>query len=304
MNRSFPSVGVVVPAHDRRELLLKTLRAIKAQDYQGPLEILIVYDKKTPDDAMQAEFAELEIEWTPNSRTPGLVGARNTGVLALATDLIAFCDDDDVWHRRKLSKQVTALTSSPSINVVTCGIRVVYSDHATSRLAGTPWIDHSAFVRSRMAMVHSSTLLFRREFLIDMGMVNEGAPRGQNEDWDLLLRVTRTGPIRNIDEPLVDVLWGRTSFFTYAYDSKIEGIEWILSQHPEIAADRKASARIQSQLSYFQACRGLPVARRTAMQSLRADPRSWRAVLALGVSAHLVAPERVLRVLHRFGRGV
>ena len=44
-----PSVGVVIPTRNRPELMLRALDAVLAQDYQGALRIIVVYDGTPPD---------------------------------------------------------------------------------------------------------------------------------------------------------------------------------------------------------------------------------------------------------------
>ena len=68
-----------------------------AQDYPGQLRVVVVYDRAEPDAEPNGSVTVLV-----NDRTPGLAGARNTGIVALETDLVAFCDDDDVWRPGKL----------------------------------------------------------------------------------------------------------------------------------------------------------------------------------------------------------
>ena len=92
-----------------------------------------------------------------NSRTPGLAGARNTGVLELSTDLVAFCDDDDEWLPGKLRSQVEALAARPEAEFASCGIIVDFAGHSSPRLVGRDEVTHQDLLRSRMAMVHSST---------------------------------------------------------------------------------------------------------------------------------------------------
>nr|BFE76512.1 hypothetical protein GCM10020092_098130 [Actinoplanes digitatis] len=91
--------------------------------------------------------------------------------------------------------------------------------------------------RSRMAMLHSSSFVVRRESLVEsaIGLVAEDAPGSQNEDWDLLLRAARRAPIVHLDEPLVRVLWGRTSHYAYEYATKISSLRWMMQRHPEIS---------------------------------------------------------------------
>src|SRR5207244_1355723 len=142
-------------------------------------------------------------------------GARNTGILALDTELVAFCDDDDQWTPDKLRRQVAALVAEPDAEFATCAIEVDFEGKCTPRLAGISRVTIDELTRSRMAMLHSSTFLARREALTPeaIGLVAEDAPGSQNEDWDLLLRAARRAPIVHLDEALVKVLWGRSSHY-------------------------------------------------------------------------------------------
>src|SRR5947207_5225150 len=154
---TYPSIGVVVPTRNRPGLLLRTLAAIAAQDYPGPVRTIVVYDQSEPDPTLDGA------EVLTNARTAGLAGARNTGVLALDTELVAFCDDDDEWAPEKLTAQVAAMDG----DVTTCAIEIRYADRAVPRLAGVDHVHFADLVRSRMAMLHASTFLIRRAALLD-----------------------------------------------------------------------------------------------------------------------------------------
>ena len=161
---SWPSVGVVIPTRNRPRLLRRALDAVLAQDYPGPLRVVVVHDQTEPDQSL-AEAGERPVAVLANWRTPGLAGARNTGILALDTDLVAFCDDDDAWAPAKLSRQVAALRARPGAEFVTCAIEVEYDGRYTPRLAGRDAVTLDDLARSRMAMLHSSTFLVRRTAL-------------------------------------------------------------------------------------------------------------------------------------------
>ncbi len=285
-------------------MLLEAVRSVRRQDYPGEVTILVVFDGTTPDEELRRQLGRYRAEVLTNARTDGLAGTRNTGILAAADDVVAFCDDDDTWDVTKLSRQIEAMQGRPDVQVVSCGMTVIFDGHETVRLAGRDWVTHAELCRSRMAMVHSSSLVFRRPFLVDLGMVDESAPGGQNEDWDLLLRSTRTGPVRMVDQPLIRVRWGRTSFFSQAYESKIEGLRWVLDRHPEIRQDPRGYARVLGQIAYWQACLKDPAARATAAHARSVHRTQWRAWLAPLVAAGVVPREAPLKLLHRIGRGV
>jgi glycosyltransferase involved in cell wall biosynthesis len=298
----WPSVGVVMPTHDRPELLRKALASVLAQDYPGELRVLVVFDRNEPDESLRDGT---RVEVTVNSRTPGLAGARNTGIQAMATDLIAFCDDDDEWLPGKLSAQVEALRTHPDAVLASCGIAVDFDGTTTERLAGADQVTHAELVRSRMVMVHSSTYLARRAALLDIGMVDERIPGSQGEDWDLALRAARRHPIVHVDRALVRILWGGTSYFAQAWETKIAALRYLLGRHPEIERSSIGAARVYGQLAFGHACLGQRSdAWRWSMRAWRANWRERRVPFALAVAARVVSGERVMRTLHTRGRGI
>ncbi|HZE40568.1 MAG TPA: glycosyltransferase family 2 protein, partial [Stackebrandtia sp.] len=227
----WPSIGVVIPTHARPELMRRALASVLAQRYPGRLGAVVVFDRAKPDESLEQD-GDRPVRVMKNSRTPGLSGARNTGISALDTDLVAFCDDDDAWLPGKLTAQVSAM--EPRTEMATCAINVVYRGASTPRQAGTSLVKQADLLRSRMMMLHSSTFLLRRSAMLGgLGMVAEDAPGSQNEDWDLLLRAARRGPITHVDTPYVNILWGESHFET-RYDTKISSLRWMLARHPEL----------------------------------------------------------------------
>jgi glycosyltransferase involved in cell wall biosynthesis len=304
MNQN-PSVGVVIPTRDRPELLRRALDAVAHQTYPGPVETVVVHDGTPPDLSLE-RGGDRPVHVVANGRKPGLAGARNTGILDLATDFVAFCDDDDYWAPTKLARQVERATRADRPELVTCSIVVDFEGRLTPRTAGTDRVTHAHLTRSIMAMLHSSGMFFDRDALVsDIGLINEEIPGSQNEDWDIKLRCSARRDIAHIDEPLVHVQWGRSSMYARSWETKNESFVWMLEHHPEIVADRRGASRVYGQLAFGEAALGeRRSAARWAGRALRADPLQWRAVVALPVAAGLVRPERVLDVLHRVGRGV
>lgn len=298
----WPSVGVVLPTHNRPELLRRALAAVLAQEYPGELTALVVFDRSEPDESLARDP---RVRVIANTRTPGLAGARNSGIEAVSSELIAFCDDDDVWLPGKLTAQVEALRARPDAVLASCGIVVEFDGSDIDRLAGTDQVTHDDLVRSRMVMVHSSTYLARRTALIDIGMLDEEIPGSQGEDWDLALRASRRHPIAHVDRPLVRILWGGGSYYAQAWDTKIAALRYLLAQHPQIERSPVGSARVYGQLAFGHACLGNRAdAWRWARRAWRANWRERRVPFALAVASGLVSGERVMRTLHTRGRGI
>jgi hypothetical protein len=154
-------------------------------------------------------------------------------------------------------------------------------------------------------MLHSSTFLLRRQALVEgIGLVDEEIPGGMSEDWDLLLRAARRHPVVHVDQPLVRVLWGSSSFFTQRWELKLTSHEWMLERHPDILSDGVGAARVLAQMAFAEAALGRRrAALRRSAAALRRHWREPRAPLA-AMTALGVPPAAILSVLHRYGRGV
>lgn len=300
----WPSVGVVIPTRDRPAQLREAIASVLAQDYPGSLQVVVVYDGVPADLSLAGDDGRVTV--LANDRTPGLAGARNCGVLASHTDLVAFCDDDDRWMPGKLRAQVAAMRASAGAEFASCGIAVLFEGKSTDRLAGVAQVTHRDLLRSRMVMVHSSTYLAWRAALLDgIGLVNETIPGGQNEDWDLALRAARRRPIVNVDQPLVQVAWGSGSHYARQWETKAESLLWMLEHHDDLAKSHAGAARVYAQLAFAYACLGR---RSESCRWMgRAVRHNWlepRVPFAAAVAAGVVSGERVLRTLHARGRGI
>lgn len=304
-------VSVVIPTRERPEMVRRAVDSVVAQDHSGDVEVVVVFDQSPPDQSLERELPGRRVRVVTNTRTPGLAGARNAGILASTGAWVAFCDDDDWWKPAKLRRQLEVVEeerarTGRTPHLVTTAMEVEYDGQRTARLAGTTRVGLAHLTRSRMAMLHSSSLLFERQALLGrIGLVDEEAPGSQNEDWDILLRSVKQGEILHVDEPLIVVVWGTASFFTRTWDTKIASLHWMLARHPEILDDRKGVGRVYGQIAFGEA--GRPDRRaavRWARRALRHDLMQWRAYVALLVAAGVVSPARVLATLHRFGRGV
>ncbi|MCO5986877.1 glycosyltransferase family 2 protein [Actinoallomurus spadix] len=296
-----PSVGVVIPTHNRPHLLRKAIESVLAQDYDGRVRVVVVYDRAEPDVSLAGD----RVEVLANTRTPGLPGSRNTGILALDTDLVASCDDDDVWLPGKLAAQVAALEAEPGAVLASCGILVDFDGREMPRLAGADRVHFEDLVGDRVVSVHSSTYVARREALIEIGMVDETIPGGQGEDWDLALRAARRHPIVNVDRPYVRVLFGQTSYYAQAWETKVEALRWFLDRYPEIGGSPAAAGRVYGQIAFGCATIGRRrEAVRWAGRAMRANWRERRVPFALAVACGVVSGKRVLLTLHARGRGI
>ncbi|MCY9785827.1 glycosyltransferase [Nocardiopsis sp. EMB25] len=301
----WPDVTVVVPTRDRPELLRRTLRAIHGQEYAGRITTIVVYDNDQPDASLADDDGDRPVRVVTNTLTPGLAGARNTGVLAADTDLVAFCDDDDTWLPDKLRAQVLVMLAEPDTELVCCGIRVVYDRVEAERVLDRATVTFGDLLGSRLTELHPSTFLIRRRAMLDgCGTVSEEIPGSYAEDYELLLRLARRRPIRNLPEPGVRVLWHRKSHFAGRWRTISTALRWLLERYPEFVLVPRGYARVAGQIAFAEAAAGRRgEALRWIRTTLRHRLTEGRALVALLVVCGVPAGW-VLRALHLRGKGV
>ncbi len=302
----YPHVSVVIATRDRPELLRRALAGVLHPDYPGVVDATVVFDQSEPDHAIEQSDPLRRVRVMRNERTPGLAGARNTGILGASGQLVAFCDDDDEWLPGKLRHQVDALQSHSDAHVAATGITIRYRDTDTDRVPDPQRLTHAGFLADRMTEVHPSSFLAERAWLLEeVGLVDEDLPGSYAEDYDLLLRVSERGPIAVTPRPLVRIWWHGASFFFERWKTIDEALTYLLAKHPGFAASARGTARILGQQAVARAAMNdRRQALRTALAALRRNPLEKRAYLAAVVAGTPLTAERALAVAHRFGKGI
>ncbi len=301
-----PAVTAVVPTHRRPELMREAVQSIIDQDYPGLIEIIVVFD------ACAAELPDVQtgplrtLRAVVNERVRGLAGARNAGILAATYGFVAFLDDDDTWLPGKLSAQMPIFEEHADVRLVGTAMQVDDGHKTHERLVPSNVVTREDLVRNRLAGLHSSSFVFRRDALVDeIGLIDESLPAGYGEDYDVLLTTAGLGPIRLVNQPLVSVRWQGQSYYFGRWAEYAQALTYLLSKHEAIADDPAALTRIQSQIAFSLAASGQGrEARSLVRRVLSQDPFNLRAWLSLAISAHLISADTVGRVANRFGKGI
>lgn len=99
------AVSVVIPAHNAGELLAAQLSALAHQDYDGPLEIVVV-DNNSTDGSVDHSVVDPTVRTVRAHDGVGPAYARNQGAEAARGALLLFCDADDEVHHDWVRKMV------------------------------------------------------------------------------------------------------------------------------------------------------------------------------------------------------
>jgi GT2 family glycosyltransferase len=195
------AVSVIIPTFNRAHKIARAVASVLYQTFSD-YEILVVDDGS--EDATPEALAPFlpHIRSINHSGNLGVSAARNTGIRASDSPLIAFLDSDDYWLPEKLAAQVSFFSEHPE--AVACqteerwirrGVRV------------NPMKKHfkpsgEIFEPSlKLCVVSPSAVVVKRSLLEEVGFFDEEFP--VCEDYDLWLRISRKYPIWLIPEPLV-----------------------------------------------------------------------------------------------------
>lgn len=298
-----PSIDVVIATHWRPELLRRAIDGVTSQTYPGVIRCLVVFDQSSPDRSLVRAGPHRPVEVLTNTRTPGLAGARNSGILAGEGDLVAFCDDDDVWLPDKASLQVRTLAGHAGPTSVT-GIIVEYDGRSITRVPDPRDLTLATLARTRVMAAHPSSVMVRRDVLLDeIGLVDEEIPGSYGEDFDWILRAAQVGGFAVVPQPLVRVRWGGSQF-SRQWQTIIDAIDYGIAKHPVFHEDPRALGRLYGRRAFALAALGSPEALPAVARTLRVAPTEKRAWLAAAVALHLVSANRLMDLAHRRGHGI
>ncbi len=303
------SVTVVIATRDRPELLRRAIDGIAAQRHAGDIEVVVVFDRSEPDLGLAGKVCgtagSVEVIVTTNVRSPGLAGARNSGIQLASKPWVAFCDDDDEWLPGKLQAQFDALAAEPAARAACTGILIRFEDTDTPRLPDASALTFEGFLRDRMTEVHPSSWLVHRQTLVDeIGLVDEDIPGSYAEDYDLFLRTARLCPIAVAPQPLVRVWWHGASYFFERWETIDRALDYLVAKYPEFEQEPRGLARIRGQQAVAKAAMGhRAAAMRTMAETARLNPAEKRLPVAAAVVAGLPA-ETAMKAAHRFGKGI
>jgi glycosyltransferase involved in cell wall biosynthesis len=298
-----PAVDVVIATRHRPVMVREAIAAVGAQDYAGPVRCLVVHDQTEPDAGLASADPDRPVVVLGNHGTPGLAGSRNTGVWSGTAPYVAFCDDDDLWRRDKVSRQV-ALLEQEGVDTVVTGVRVHYRDHTVDRVPRPDDLRAEVLARHRVMAAHPSTVLVRRSALEgDIGPFDEAIPGSFGEDYDWMLRAVAVGPVAVVEAALVDVRWG-SSQFSRQWQTIVDALDYLLAKHPVFQGDPRAVARLHGQQAFALAALHRSSSVPAVARTLRHAPTEPRAYLAAAVALRLVSADRVLDLVNRRGRGI
>lgn len=199
-----PRVTVVIPTWNRAALVTEAIESVLQQTYRD-FEIVVCDDGSTDDTAARVTAFGPPVRYLRQAHSGRPGSPRNLGIEAAAAELIAFLDDDDLWERDKLARQIE-LIDRDGLDLAYTDRRVLLGDGSPSTLAVTPAPaspDRLLDVVLDGQFPTICTALVRRTVLRRIEGFDESLATA--EDLDLWLRLAPIARAGRVPEPLVIV---------------------------------------------------------------------------------------------------
>lgn len=196
-----PLISVVMATYNGSRFLQYQLETVINQSYQN-IEIIIVDDCSTDDTVSLIETfisKDNRVKLFQNTTNLGYIKNFEKGCSLAKGEFIALCDQDDAWHKDKISTSFEAIDNYPMIycDSVLCDeklnpIGVKISDRVNCRDFDNP-LQQAIFCR-----IYGHATLIRKDFIEKVIPFLAVIPH----DWWLCYLATFNGGIKYLDQPL------------------------------------------------------------------------------------------------------
>ena len=231
-----PKVSIVIPTHNRPELLRRALDSVYAQTLDS-FEVIVVDDGNAPRayDVLGEYQSRPNFVYLETEKDRGGSRARNVGIRYAQGEYVAFLDDDDEWLPRKLEVQMPLLHGASSkVGFVFCAVNNIHGD---GRVETTP-VDPTTRDYSTIALIRfngflTSGLIVRKTVFDDVGMFDESLP--SHQEADLILRIAQKYEGIGLKEPYVNMRVSSVDDHIGGnIGRRVTGREMVLAKHRDI----------------------------------------------------------------------
>lgn len=197
-----PAITVVIPTHNRPELVSGAIESVLEQIWQD-FEIIVIDDgleKRAR--SMVETFNDERIHYIEHQENKGCSAAKNTGMQNAQGKYIAILDDDDRWYPQKLEKQYQALEEvGRDVGFSFTAVIEEFENRQGRTQVPEGVGDYLDFALCRFSGLIDSAMVYRREVFETVGGLDETYPTHTGAEY--AIRVARAFKGVGINEPLV-----------------------------------------------------------------------------------------------------
>lgn len=230
--RSHGLVSVIIPSFNRVECVVRAIESAASQTYPD-VEIIVADDGSTDGTAslLQGFTCPRPFRFLESNINRGAPAARNHALAFCEGRWVAFLDSDDIWHPRKLERQIELLVASGA-EFGACYTGLADYDDA-GRLCGVSRATDHGDIRAGL-MTHNlvgstSSVLVRRDLLRQVGGFAPGLRACQ--DWELWVRLAQHTKFACVPEILTVISAASTGRITTDGRSRLSGHLYMYRTH-------------------------------------------------------------------------
>jgi glycosyltransferase involved in cell wall biosynthesis len=189
-----PLISAIIPTFNAARFLPEAIASIRQQGYD-PLEIIVVDDGSTDEtNSIIANWPDVRYLHQPNQ---GPSAARNAGIQAARSELLAFLDVDDLWTPDHLRLLLPHLLAEPELRFVWGAVNFVRLGEfiAGSRSHG--------LLRENVPVFLVGSGIYRRKVFDEVGLFDPALRMGEDTDWLARTRLLQTAQRQIPDTVLI-----------------------------------------------------------------------------------------------------
>jgi glycosyltransferase involved in cell wall biosynthesis len=178
-------VSVIIPVYNGLSFIRKAVESVWQQTFQ-PSEIILV-DDGSEDGSINVMNQLAEESLVPcklfQQSNKGPASSRNLAVKHASGTIIAFLDQDDLWHPTYLEKQIHNLQKADSNSYVICNFQFFVDLNYQQQNEGVPaWVRPELMAAPQPGYL-PSCMVMHRELFLRVGYFDESLIVGYDFDW-------------------------------------------------------------------------------------------------------------------------
>jgi glycosyltransferase involved in cell wall biosynthesis len=194
-------LSVIIPTYNRKDLLIRALDSVFAQNY-ADFELIVIDDGSTDGTSELGILNDKRVKNFRFNENGGVSRARNKGVSLSTGEWIIFLDSDDEWMPQKLFEQVKWAHGNPDFKILqTQEIWIRNGKRVNPPRTHLKQGGDIFRISLERCMITPSSVMIKRELFLKSGGFNESLPAC--EDYDLWLRISRSHPVGLVDKSLL-----------------------------------------------------------------------------------------------------
>jgi glycosyltransferase involved in cell wall biosynthesis len=244
-------VSVIIPAYNAEIYIARALDSVLSQSYPN-IEVIVINDGSTDRTENIVKSYGSEVLYISKSNS-GVSSTRNIGIKEAKGEYIAFLDCDDIWHRKKIEIQMTAMFKVPS----------AVASYTNTAFHSAQEIEKPAIYEAQAIQIKNTLDIFKKQYLVTSSfLVKKEILNKTNgfdeslitaEDIDLYLKVATFGNILFINTPITfkDKVDGSLGAQLRSYSDNLDVIDSFFKRNPNLTIDfssenNKIKSRIHS----------------------------------------------------------